>query len=61
MGEFAVLLIKDASLLDEDGLAMVSEMVEKAGGQCWMERVTGNKEDCNLFIEDGAVLSEVVV
>ncbi len=51
-----VLLIKDGSLLDEDNLAMISKMAEKAGGQIWIERVGLGKE-MTVILEDGEVKS----
>ena len=47
-----VLLIRDASLLDTESLAMVAKMAEDAGGQCWMERVEQDGAT-TVLIEDG--------
>jgi hypothetical protein len=48
-----VLLIRDGSLLDERSLAMVADMSERAGGQCWVEVV--GKGPAGIVIEDGLV------
>ena len=50
-----VMLIRDASLLDEDGLQIIQGMAETEGYQVWLERVTSSSEGCTVFIEDGAV------
>lgn len=50
-----VILLRDASLLDADSLALVTAMAEEADGQVWVERV-GNGEECTLVIEDGKVI-----
>ena len=47
-----VLLIRDASLLDAESLAMVAKMAEDVGGQCWMERVEQDGAT-TVLIEDG--------
>ena len=60
MGEFKILLVRDASLLDDDSMALVSKMVEDAGGQCWMERISSDGKNCTLFLEDGAVVEQEV-
>jgi len=49
-----VLLIRDGSLLDEDSLQLVEDMVGKNDYQCWIERV-GEGEEVSVVIEDGAV------
>lgn len=49
-----VLLVRDGSLLDEDGMRLVAEMAEAAGGQVWLERV-GDGDECSIVIEDGMV------
>lgn len=51
--EVKVLLVRDASLLDDASLAVMSEMVEAAGAQVWLERVTQGAEGCHVLIEDG--------
>lgn len=50
-----VLLIRDGSLLDQNGLAMIAEMASKADAQIWIERV-GKAGDVSVIIEDGHVL-----
>lgn len=49
-----VVLIRDGSLLDEDGLRMVAEMADARGAQVWIERVssTGN---VGIVLENGAI------
>ncbi len=49
-----VLLVRDASLLDEKSLAMLGEMAAGAGAQIWLEKV-GRGGDVGILIEDGAV------
>lgn len=49
-----VLLIRDGSLLDEDNLAMIAEMAEKADAQLWIERV-GEGAECSVILEDGHI------
>jgi len=49
-----VLLIRDGSLLDEDSLQFVADMVGKNDYQCWIERV-GEGEEVSVVIEDGQV------
>ena len=49
-----VLLIRDASLLDEDGMRLVAQMAQDAGAQFWLERV-GQDEATTVLIEDGHV------
>jgi hypothetical protein len=48
-----IALIRDASLLDRDALALVGEMSEVAGAQVWLEMV-GAESDA-IVIEDGQV------
>lgn len=52
-----VLLIRDGSLLDEENLAMIGKMAEKADAQLWIERV-GKGDECSVIIEDGNVLKD---
>ena len=47
--------IRDATLLDDDGLAIVEEMAGEKDYQLWLERQTKNPKECTVFIEDGAV------
>jgi hypothetical protein len=49
-----VLLIRDASLLDDDSMAIVAEMAATANAQVWLERV-GDGAECSVVIEDGSV------
>jgi len=49
-----VLLIRDGSLLDQDGLKLIAEMAEEAKAQVWIERV-GDGDECAVVIEDGMV------
>lgn len=50
-----VLLIRDGSLLDSDGLQLVAEMARDAGAQVWIERVERDAAT-TVVIEDGEVL-----
>jgi hypothetical protein len=50
-----VLLVRDASLLDDKSLAMVAEMAGSAGAQVWLERV-GTGDPGAVIISDGQVL-----
>lgn len=53
-----VLLIRDGSLLDENGLKLIGEAAEKSEAQVWIERVTnGGVEEgaVSVVIEDGMV------
>ena len=52
-----VLLVRDASLLDETSLALVAEMAAAADAQVWLERV-GDGDPTAVVIADGQV-SEV--
>lgn len=56
--ELKVLLIRDGSLLDEDNLKMVAEMADKSGHQVWIERVSTDRNECQVIIEDGMVAIE---
>lgn len=49
-----VVLIRAGSLLDPQSVKAVAEQVAAAGGQLWIERVTGG-EPVGIVIEDGAV------
>jgi len=53
--ELKVLLVRDASLLDDESLAMVAEMATEAGAQVWLERV-GDGDAAAVIIEDGQLL-----
>jgi AAA domain-containing protein len=54
-----VVLIRDGSLLDEDGLRLVSEMADARGAQVWIERVS-SADNVGVVIEDGYVKSSRV-
>ncbi|WP_188260687.1 AAA family ATPase [Azospirillum tabaci] len=49
-----VLRIKDGSLLDEDGLQMLSEMADASDYQVWVERVDSSGK-VGVVMEDGTV------
>lgn len=49
-----VLLLRDASLLDQDSLRLVAEMAQAAGAQVWCEMVTDGS-GVGIVIEDGMV------
>jgi hypothetical protein len=54
--DFPVALIRDASLLDDDTLAMVEQFAVEHGCQVWMERV-GHGDECQVIIEDGEIIT----
>lgn len=49
-----VILIRDASLLDVDSMALLEQMADEHDAQLWVERV-GEGDECSIVIEDGAV------
>jgi hypothetical protein len=49
-----VLLIREGSLLDSDGLALVADMAQEHNAQIWVERV-GDGDASAVIIEDGHV------
>ena len=49
-----VLLVRDASLLDAESLALLQAMADECNAQVWIERV-GKGEECTIVIEDGRV------
>ena len=49
-----VLLIRDGSLLDAEGMAALAKIAEEQGVQCWIERVSGDSP-VGIVIEDGMV------
>ena len=53
--EIRVVLIRDASLLDEDSMAAVVAMAEAADAQVWLERV-GTADPGAVVIVDGGTL-----
>lgn len=52
--ELRVLLVRDASLLDDESMGMIAQMAEDADAQLWLERV-GDGDAGAIIIEDGAV------
>lgn len=50
-----VMLIREGSRLDDDGLALLAKLAEETGSQCWVERV-GTKDAGAIVIEDGEVV-----
>jgi len=50
-----VVLVRDGSLLDSDGMRLVAEWAEKEGMQVLMERVANDGEGAGVVIEDGEV------
>lgn len=52
-----VLLVRDGSLLDGDGLKLLADLATEHDAQVWVERVADNADGCTVFIEDGAVLA----
>lgn len=50
-----VVLIRDASILDEDSMAMVAKMAADHDVQIWVEIVTKDPSECAVYIEDGEV------
>lgn len=53
--EIRVVLIRDASLLDEDSMAAVVDMAEAANAQVWLERV-GTADPGAVVITDGGTV-----
>jgi DNA repair exonuclease SbcCD ATPase subunit len=52
--EIQIVLVRDASLLDDDSMRIIAEMAEAAGAQVWLERV-GDHDAGAIIIEDGGV------
>jgi len=54
-----VILVKDASLLDEESMELVNRMAEDLDIQVWLERVSDDdsSDGVKVIIEDGAVRS----
>lgn len=52
--ELRIMLVRDASLLDEDGMKIISDFAEEKDMQVWLERV-GDKDESAIIIEDGAI------
>lgn len=51
-----VLLIKEGSSLDAEGMKLIAQEAEKANAQLWVERVAETKDGAMVMIEDGAVV-----
>lgn len=51
-----VIRVSDASLLDAESMAMVSQLAQEQDMQIWLERVTDGTEKVGVVIEDGAVV-----
>lgn len=49
-----VMLVREGSLLDSDGLALLGQIADEYSAQVWVERVT-NGEQVGIVIEDGEV------
>lgn len=66
-GKLKLLLVRDASRLDRDGLRMLAEVAEQVGGHVIAERVAERDEDgqypkgLTVVIEDGAVVESEAV
>lgn len=58
--DLRVMLIRDGSLLDESGLAVLGEMAESSDAQIWIERVSVGDE-VSVVIEDGSVKEDRTV
>jgi hypothetical protein len=56
--ELRVIRIKDGSLLDPDGMAMLKTMAQENDFQIWIERVT-DMDPIAIVIEDGSVGTSV--
>jgi DNA repair exonuclease SbcCD ATPase subunit len=50
--------VRDAALVDEDGLKLIAELAGAAGKRVWLERV-GTRDAGAIIIEDGAIVGEV--
>lgn len=50
-----VMLIREGSRLDDEGLALLAKLAEETGSQLWIERV-GTKDAGAIIIEDGEVV-----
>jgi DNA repair exonuclease SbcCD ATPase subunit len=51
-----VIRILDGSLLDDDSMRVVQEMVKEKGFQCWIETCHTPEDGCAIIIEDGEVV-----
>ena len=56
--ELKLVLVRNASLLDDESMAIMAQMAKDAGGQLLLERV-GKDEGAFVIIEDGRVLETV--
>lgn len=54
-----VMLVREGSRLDDDGMRLLAELAEQTGSQVWVERV-GTKDPSAVVIEDGEVLEPTV-
>lgn len=52
-----VVLVREGSLLDEDGLRLVAEMATAKGYQVWVEKVDSSR-GIGVVIEDGQVIAD---
>jgi DNA repair ATPase RecN len=52
-----VLLLRDASNLDEDGMKLIADMAEEHGAQLWLERA-GHHDEGAILIQDGEVVDD---
>lgn len=50
-----VLLVRNASLLDDDSMALLTQLAVDSDCQLWIEVVSTDPEKCSVIIEDGAV------
>ena len=53
-----IILVRDGSLLDADGVRTIAEMADKNDFQVWLERVAAG-ERAGVLIEDGEVAPEI--
>ena len=51
---FRVLLLREASLIDDEQLEVLRKLCDEFDAQAWIERVGPGSED-GIVIEDGAV------
>jgi len=54
-----VLCVRDGSLLDQDSMRVIAEMIGKADYQLWLEVTTNADDGVGVVIEDGAVKPRV--
>jgi hypothetical protein len=52
-----VILIRDASLLDEDSQELILQLAEEYDYQVWMECVTSDPRKCSVFIQEGEIVT----